>query len=143
MRVTQRWPSSLDISPAPLAMCLKSQLPVPFGSRCYLSANIAAVSPCVADVSRSRGAEPAAVITQRALGLLETQLASASHPDRRGCAEPLLNLQLFPPRVVSCTGVASRVTPRTRDAAQMPEPWGLHRRGGDGVGNYLLPTSYK
>lgn len=124
-------------------MCLKSQPSVPFSASCYFPADIAAVSPCVADVSRSQGAEPAAVTTQEALRLLETQLASVSHHDRRGCAKPLLNLQLFPPRVISSPGVAPRVTPRTRDAARMPEPRGLHRRGGDGVGNYLLSPSDK
>lgn len=80
--------------------------PVPLTSRCYLPANTAAVSPHGTDVYSPRGAGPVAVIIQTALRLLETQLASVSHSDRRGFSEPLLSLELFYPRIISSTGVA-------------------------------------
>lgn len=80
--------------------------PIPLISRCYLPANTAAVFPHSARVYSPSGTGPAAVIIQTALRLLETQLASVSHYDRKGFPELLLSLELFPPRVISSTGVA-------------------------------------
>lgn len=54
-----------------------------FPGATFLPANTAAVSPHRAAVYSPRRADPAAVIIQTALRLLETQLASVSHYDRK------------------------------------------------------------